>query len=65
MPATRREALDGAAATTAPGPASALVCASISGQGSYSVSLAIDWLVVTAPPSSPPSAPSSVEADAA
>ena len=34
VPLTSREALDGAAVTDAPGPASAAACASISGQGS-------------------------------
>ena len=39
---TNSEALDGAAVTVVPGPASAAACASISGHGSYSVSTAID-----------------------
>ena len=51
VPETSSEALEGAAVTVEPEPASADACASISGQGSYSVSAAIDWLVETPPPS--------------
>ena len=61
----RREALVGASATRAPGETSAATWAWISGQGSYSVSLEIDWLVRLPPdPSSPPDAASLVEAAA-